>query len=166
MDLVMEEYDKKLAELEVQHNSLQFDDFTNKTALDIGFYLIKKAQEGNKSITVDIAIGPQQLFHCALEGTTNDNDNWVIRKNRVTNKFHKSSYYISVLLKSKNITIEEEYGLSSADYAPFGGSYPVFVTGKGLAGTITVSGLLDHEDHEMVVDAIEWYLGSHRIPVL
>lgn len=151
-----------LAGLELEHSTLRFPEFTCKSALDIGSFLVEKAKSGQKPITIDITAGQQQLFHCALEGTTYDNDQWVIRKNRVVNKFKKSSYYISILLMSQNKSIEEAYGLSSVEYAPFGGSYPILTESDSFIGTITVSGLPDHEDHEMVVDAIKWHLDHFR----
>lgn len=150
----------KLEALEMEHRELQFSEFTYRTARDIGLFLVNRAEEEKKSITIDITVGEQQLFHCALEGTSEENDQWVIRKNRVANKFQKSSYSISILLKSQNKTIEDAYGLKSEEYAPFGGSYPIIIKDKGCIGTITVSGLPDHEDHEMVVEAIKWYLAG------
>lgn len=153
-------FDKKLTDLELEHSTLVFREFNSDIALEIGLYLVEKAKKEQKSITVDITMGAQQLFHCALEGTTFENDQWIIRKNRVTLQFHKSSYYISILLKSRNKSIEEAYNLSSSQYAPFGGSYPIITELDGFIGTITVSGLADNEDHEMVVDAINWFFGN------
>lgn len=45
-----------------------------------------------------------------------------------------------------------------ADYAPHGGCFPVFIKGSGLMGTITVSGLSQEDDHQLVVDVIRDYL--------
>lgn len=157
---VILDFHQKLVDLELEHGSLSFPEFNCNSALEIGLYLIERAQKEHKAITVDITIEGQQIFHCALEGTTYENDLWVKRKNRVTLKFQKSSYYISLLLKSQNKTIEEAYELSSVWYAAFGGAYPIITEERGFIGTITVSGLPDHEDHEMVVDAIKWYLGK------
>lgn len=151
-------FDEKLAELQLEHSTLVFKEFNNDMALKIGLYLVEKAKKEQKSITVDITAEGQQLFHCALEGTTFENDQWIIRKNKVTSKFQKSSYYISLLLKSQNKTIEEAYNLSSMEYAAFGGSYPIITKLTGFIGTITVSGLADHMDHEMVTDAIKWLI--------
>lgn len=154
------DFDNKLANLEAEHQTLIFKDFGCNTASEIGFYLIEKAKMEQKAITIDITVRGQQLFHCALEGTTIENDQWIKRKNRVTSKFKKSSYFISVLLKSMNKSIEEAYDLSSEEYAPFGGSCPVITELDGFIGTIAVSGLADHQDHEMVIAAIKWYLGK------
>jgi uncharacterized protein (UPF0303 family) len=152
---------KKLEELELEHKELQFNDFTFSAAKEIGLFLIKKAEEEQKSITVDVTVGKQQIFHCALKGTSEENDRWIIRKNRVVDRFQRSSYSVGILLKSQNKSIEEVYGLSADEYAPYGGSYPIMVKDKGFIGTITISGLRQHEDHEMVVEAIKWYLGKN-----
>lgn len=155
--------DQVLTDLEFEHRNLVFQEFNSNTSLEVGLYLIGKAKEDQKEITVDITLGKQQLFHCALEGTSFENDEWIARKNRVTLKFQKSSYYISILLKSQNKSIEEAYDLSSDDYAPFGGAYPIITQNGGFVGTITVSGLPDYEDHEMVVNGIKWYLREQRM---
>lgn len=165
MDLESKElldYKQRISDLELEHSSLKFQMFTCCTALDIGLFLTEKAKRENKIVTIDITVGQHQLFHYALEGTTPENDQWIIRKNRVTNRFQKSSLYISLFLRSKNRSIEEEFGLSSIDYAPFGGSYPIFLNDGRFIGTITVSGLPDHEDHQMVVDSIKWHMSMQK----
>jgi uncharacterized protein (UPF0303 family) len=155
-------FEQKLADLDLEHRTLIFQEFNSNIALEIGLILVNQARAEQKSITVDITMGSHQLFHCALEGTTDENDQWVIRKNRVAIKFQKSSYYISMLLKFQNKTIEEAYDLSSVEYAPFGGAYPIITVNNGFIGTITVSGLPDYEDHEMVVNAVKWYLNNSK----
>jgi uncharacterized protein (UPF0303 family) len=155
-------FEQKLADLDLEHRTLIFQEFNSNIALEIGLLLVNQARAEQKSITVDITMGSHQLFHCALEGTTDENDQWVIRKNRVAIKFQKSSYYISMLLRFQNKTIEEAYDLSSVEYAPFGGAYPIITVNNGFIGTITVSGLPDYEDHEMVVNAVKWYLNNPK----
>jgi len=150
----MENYTAFLQELENQEKELQFTEFTNETALAIGLFLIDKAKKENKKITIDVMRGNHQIFHYSFDGTTEENDQWVIRKNRVANKFQKSSLYIEYKLKSENTTLEQTHGLPFAEYAPCGGSFPIIEKGKGMIGTLTVSGLTGEEDHEMVVAGI------------
>ncbi len=150
----MENYTAFLQELENQEKELQFTQFTNETALSIGLFLIDKAKKENKTITIDITRGNHQIFHYSFDGTTEENDQWVIRKNRVANKFQKSSLYIEYKLKSENTTLEQTHGLPFAEYAPCGGSFPIIEKGKGMTGTLTVSGLTGEEDHEMAVAGI------------
>jgi len=49
-------------------------------------------------------------------------------------------------------------GLDLRDYSTHGGCFPVFLTGTGCVGTITVSGLPQREDHELVVSVLQQYL--------
>jgi len=160
VDIENSEYQNLLVSLEDEHRTLRFETFDNQAALSIGLYLLERAKKDDLPIAIDIRLGNHQLFHCALEGTSEENDQWVLRKNRVALRFQKSSYYISILLKSENTTIEERYQLSSIGFAPYGGSYPVMDKEGTVIGTITVSGLPDHEDHAIVVEAIKWYLSK------
>jgi uncharacterized protein (UPF0303 family) len=46
-----------------------------------------------------------------------------------------------------------------ADYATHGGSFPLNVAGAGIVGSVTVSGLPQRADHELVVEALCALLG-------
>jgi uncharacterized protein (UPF0303 family) len=151
-------FDKQLKELELEHEQLVFNEFTNETALELGLMLIAKAKEKKAEIAINITKNGHQLFHYALANTAPENERWIQRKNNIVNHFFKSSYYVSIFLKSKNTTLEELYNLDSKVYAPYGGAFPLSVKNVGVVGTITVSGLPDYEDHQLVVQAIKEYL--------
>src|SRR5690348_9005826 len=155
----MEDYPELLRTLLHQEDVLQFSEFTNETAWDVGNRLVEAARMSQKAITVDICRNGQQLFHYALPGTSADNDEWIRRKNRVVNRFGHSSFYMGNLYKSKNTTIQDSALLDHREYAPHGGSFPVIVKRVGVIGTITVSGLPQQEDHELVVSVLSEYLG-------
>jgi uncharacterized protein (UPF0303 family) len=55
----------------------------------------------------------------------------------------------------------EKYGLPTADYASHGGSFPLTVAGAGIIGTVTVSGLPQRADHELVVEALCAQIGKN-----
>ncbi len=76
----MNNLEKEILELEIQEKELQFNSFSNSDALNIGLKLIEKARQEKKCITIDITRSGQQLFHYAFEGTSSDNDQWIIRK--------------------------------------------------------------------------------------
>jgi uncharacterized protein (UPF0303 family) len=78
----------------------------------------------------------------------------------VVARFHRSSYAIGLIEKIKNETLFETQGLPVADYATHGGSFPLAVTGAGVIGSATVSGLPQRSDHELVVEAICAVLAS------
>jgi uncharacterized protein (UPF0303 family) len=157
--LAMEDDEQLLRTLARQEELLQFTEFTNNTAIGLGMRLVEAARSEGKAVTADICRHGQQLFHCALAGTSADNDEWIKRKNRVVNRFGHSSYYMGIHYRSRNTTIEHSALLDPAEYAPHGGAFPVIIKHVGVVGTITVSGLPQQEDHALVVRIIAEHLG-------
>ncbi len=94
-----------------------------------------------------------------MDGTTPDNFEWVRRKSNVVARFHRSSYAVGLHEKQKGQSIYESQGLSLADYATHGGSFPLSVPGAGIVGSVTVSGLPMRKDHELVIEALCVLLG-------
>ncbi len=138
-----------LQERELRLPRLDFD-----LAWELGVRLRSLAEERNLGVVIDVRRFGQPLFYTALEGTTPDNVEWVRRKSNVVARFHRSSYAVGLKLKLKNETLEEQQGLAVADYATHGGSFPLTVEGAGVVGSVTVSGLPQRADHELVVEAL------------
>ncbi len=155
----MDDPAKQLERILEEEESLQFSEFTSDTALRIGLALIGKARERKLVITIDITRNGHQLFHFAMPGTSPDNDQWVIRKNRVVYRFHRSSLAVATRLRILGMSMEQKYGLSSSEYAPSGGAFPLVVRNVGTVGTVTVSGLTQEEDHALVVETLREQLG-------
>jgi uncharacterized protein (UPF0303 family) len=156
----MGEYDELLKELRQQEEDIQFASFGNDMALAVGLALVEEARNKGKAVTIDITRGGQQLFHFAMAGTSIDNGEWVKRKNRVVQRFGHSSFYMGTSLKNAGQTIEEKYLLPESEYAAHGGAFPIIIKGVGVVGTITVSGLPQQEDHELVVSTLKQFLVS------
>ena len=154
----MGEYDELLPILLEQESELQFTEFSNETALELGLALLERARKIRKAVTIDISRCGQQLFHYAMNGTSADNDAWVKRKNNVVQRFGHSSYYLGSLLKNAGQSIEQKYLLPESEYAAHGGSFPLIIRNVGVVGTITVSGLPQAEDHELVVTTLRAFL--------
>jgi uncharacterized protein (UPF0303 family) len=108
---------------------------------------------------IDVRRFGEPLFYTALEGTNPDNAEWVRRKSNVVARLHRSSYGVLLDMKMKNDTLLHECALPVADYIEAGGSFPLAVAGAGVLGSVTVSGLTDREDHELVVEALCAALG-------
>jgi len=149
-----------LKEILALEEQLQFTQFNENTAWEIGCWLVDYATEHLLPITIDIQRGEQQLFHASRPGTSADNDEWVKRKVRLVRRFGHSSFYIGQFLKFKEKSIEEEYLLPESEFAPHGGCFPILIKDTGMVGTITVSGLPQEEDHKLVVKAIQNYLNK------
>lgn len=156
----MTETEKILAQIEQQEKDLIFEKFDYEDAYALGTLLYTRASEQHLPIAMDITRGGQQMFHAALPGSSPDNDQWIIRKNRVVLRMHKSSFHISNLLRASGKTVEEQYLIRSEEYAAHGGAFPLTVKNCGVIGTITVSGLPQEEDHRFVTSVIAEYLGK------
>jgi uncharacterized protein (UPF0303 family) len=116
------------------------------------------AEERGLSVVVDVRRFGQPLFYTALKGTTPDNVEWVKRKSNVVARFHRSSYGVGLHMKMKIDSLEAR-GLPINEYASHGGSFPLAVKGAGIVGSVTVSGLPQRADHELVVEALCSLLG-------
>lgn len=141
-----------------QERELRLSRFDAEVAWEIGTRLRTMAQERGLAIVIDVRRFNQPLFYAALEGTTPDNPEWVRRKSNVVARYHRSSYGMGLNLRLKGQTLEER-GHSVADFAAHGGSFPIHVEGAGVIGSVTVSGLPQRDDHELVVEALCALLG-------
>ncbi|TBL79032.1 heme-degrading domain-containing protein [Paenibacillus thalictri] len=157
----MSEYSELLQSLLQEEEELQFTEFTNDLALQIGLFIIEKVKQENKHITLDISRNGQQLFHYAFPKTSADNDDWVQRKSRVAVRFGHSSHYVGTYLRSIQKNIQERYFLNPSDYSPSGGAFPIIVKDVGVVGAIAASGLTQEEDHALVVSAIRHFLNGN-----
>ena len=95
-----------------------------------------------------------------MAGATPDNVDWIRRKRNVVLRYHRSSYAIGLELQQSQTTLEERIAVSSRDYAPHGGCFPLNLKGTGCIGTITVSGLPQRLDHDMIVEVLAEFLGQ------
>jgi uncharacterized protein (UPF0303 family) len=157
-----------LAAITRQEAELIFSAFDAETAWRLGTSLRELAVARGHSIVIDIrrfGLPHHPLFYTALAGTTPDNARWVQRKSNVVARFHRSSYQLGLYLKHNNTTLAEKYSLPDADYATHGGSFPIHVKGAGIIGSVTVSGLPQREDHNLVVEALCHELQRDHAPL-
>src|SRR5580704_10045401 len=148
-----------LARIALQEQELQFARFDEETAWRLGGLVRALAVERKLSLVVDVRRFGQPLFYSALPGTTPDNVEWVRRKGNVVARFHRSSYAIGREMEQKKSNLFDRYGLPLSDYASHGGSFPIRVTGAGVIGSVTVSGLPERDDHQLAVEALCLELG-------
>ncbi len=150
----MEATPEALAELLREEETIQFSVFDNQAAWRVGSRLVALATERALPITIDIRRNGQQLFHCALPGTSADNDAWIERKIRVVNRYGHSSLYIGMRYRAQGTTFEEKSLLNPRKYAAHGGAFPISIARVGVVGVVTVSGLAQEDDHRLVVEVL------------
>jgi uncharacterized protein (UPF0303 family) len=148
-----------LERIALQERELQLPRFDAQIAWELGSRLRAMAAERGLPVVIDVRRFGQPLFYAAMERTTPDNVEWVRRKSNVVARFHHSSYVAGLKERLKNQSLIESQGLSVADYATHGGSFPLAVVGAGAVGSVTVSGLPQRADHELVIEALCAMLG-------
>jgi uncharacterized protein (UPF0303 family) len=145
------------AHIALQEQQLVFPRFDHDSAWSLGGRLRTLAVSRGHAVAIDIrrfGDPDQQLFFTTLPGTNPDNARWVLRKSRVVARFHRSSYSLGLALTQQQVAFADKYSLPDADYATHGGSFPITVAGAGIIGAVTVSGLPQRSDHELVVEAL------------
>ena len=146
-----------------QETELVFPEFDEQIAWELGSRLRELASSRHLLVAIEIKRFGQPLFYSALSGSTPDNAEWVRRKGNLVARFHRSSYAIGVGLKETNSTLADKFELPTADYASHGGSFPLKVAGAGVIGSVTVSGLPQRADHELIVEAFCGQLGRNYL---
>lgn len=144
-----------VAELEEQAERLVLAHFTHDDAWRLGTLLVESARDRGLPVAIDIHKGSQQLFHCALPGSSADNDGWIDRKRRVAERYGAASLLVGARFRAKGQTFEDSSRLDPIQYAAHGGAVPIMVEGVGMVGTVTVSGLPQADDHALVVEALD-----------
>ncbi|SES47886.1 heme-degrading domain-containing protein [Rhizobium sp. NFR03] len=151
--------DTDIARVAHQEKVLTFTSFDADVAWALGLRLRDMAAAGKLGIVIDVSLFSMPLFYAALEGTSPDNANWVRRKRNCVARFFRSSYATGLSLARDGRSLQDKFGLSDADFAAHGGSFPITVTGAGCIGAVTVSGLPQRQDHALVVEALALHLG-------
>lgn len=134
---------------------VELDSFSNAIAMDMGQRIVELARSRNQAIAVEISRLNQSVFLYVEDGLPADKHNWLRRKANVAKYFEESSLAVRHTLEKRAMTLEKPFGLDEKDYIAKGGSIPVFVKNAGLIATITVSGLRDFEDHEIIIEGLK-----------
>jgi uncharacterized protein (UPF0303 family) len=149
-----------IARIEGEIRELQFPGFSMDDALNLGLLLVELGKEGQLPIAIDITKGEQVLFHVALAGATPDNEHWIRAKQRTAARYEVPSLLVGLRGRLGGGRIEDHAWFDQMRYAAHGGSFPVYVRGVGAVATVTVSGLPQVQDHDLVVQALREILGS------
>jgi uncharacterized protein (UPF0303 family) len=146
---------KDLEQIALQEGRLQFERFDADVAWAIGSALRSAAAALGQSVAIDITLAGAPLFYCAMPGATPNNAEWIRRKKNVLNRFHKSTYAVGLEYKKKDTTLEARTGAPLVDFVTAGGCFPIRIKGSAaVLGSITVSGLPERQDHELIVKVL------------
>ncbi len=136
--------------IEQQERLLQFSSFDYSTAWLLGSSLKSYCETRGLAVAIEVRLCRETVFFYLMPGTSANNSDWARRKRNSTELQQISSYAIGLSLKDGE-TLEAVSGLPLRDYAYHGGSFPIRVKGVGVVGTVTISGLPQRDDHNIVV---------------
>jgi uncharacterized protein (UPF0303 family) len=156
---------EQLATLLAEEGRLVFSDFDHDTAWKLGSRLRAEALKAQLPVAISIRRNRQCLFHSALPGSSADNDEWLLRRAAVVERYGHSSYYVGCKFRANGGDFDSDSRLDLAVFAAHGGAFPVILGTSGCIGTVAVSGLPQLEDHRFVVTHLEAFLvDSGQIP--
>ncbi|MCU1540430.1 MAG: hypothetical protein JWM01_1377 [Arthrobacter sp.] len=149
-----------IGRIEHEMTTLQFGGFSQNDALDLGLLLVELGTTRNLPIAIDVRRSAHILFHVSLPGATADNGIWVERKSRTAAQYAEPSLLVGLRGRLGGGRIEDNGWFDQSRYAAHGGAFPLYVKGTGAVATVTVSGLPQKEDHDLVVEALTAFKGT------
>jgi uncharacterized protein (UPF0303 family) len=148
-----------IAKIIDQERGLVFPEFDEQVAFALAMIVSERGARERLPIVCDVRLWDRPLVYFALPGTSGDNPVWAVRKSNTVRRLLKSSYRVVLEQGRADQVFAEERVMPAADYALSGGSFPIRVQGAGVIGAMTVSGLHQRDDHELVVAAMCEHLG-------
>ena len=145
-----------IAALEALAEELTFDSFDLNDAWRLGSAAADIILEADYSLSVQIVLGGRIVFKAAFNGVSQDTEPWLTGKAAAALLFESSTYRVRLRKDADPSVIA---GLDEDLYRTHGGSVPIRVAGRGIVGTITVSGEPDTVDHAVAIDALSRVLG-------
>ncbi len=132
--------------------------WNRNSLIAFGEFMKSEALKAAKPIVIAIFYEDQRIYQIGLEGTSQENDDWVSRKvNSVLATGH-ASLYIRAQIEGEianKLSIKNHLG----DLAFCGGGIPILNQGK-VVGVLVVSGLPHYEDHKFILDSFRAW--SHK----
>ncbi|WP_035773313.1 heme-degrading domain-containing protein [Arthrobacter sp. Br18] len=144
--------------IEAEMAELQLEHFSNSSAVALGMLLVELGTARALPVAIGIRRSGQVLFHAALDGATPDNDLWLLAKSRTAERYAVPSLLVGLRARLTGGRAEDNPLFDPAVYAAHGGSFPLAVRGAGPVATVTVSGLPQLQDHDLVVEALRLHL--------
>lgn len=141
-----------------QEQRLHFPAFDETVAWKLGSRARELAEQRGQAVTIEVRLGGATVFLSAMQGTAPANADWARRKRNLVELLHVSSYRAGLEAARDGRSAIEQMALDARDFADHGGAFPVVVDGVGVVGVITVSGLPQRADHELVVEVIAEHL--------
>lgn len=146
-----------------QEDELLLENFSQRNAMEIGLAVIEAALElTGKPIAVHVQNHDHPLFTHFMDGTGPVNWDWIGKKSRVVHVVGHSSWGVGIDYRERGLNFNEVTRLDPELFRAEGGSIPLIVRNHGCVGSVTVSGLLGDEDHEVAVEGLRRWLKTTK----
>ncbi len=143
-----------------QEQALRYSRFTREMALELGLKIVQLVKEKyHDNAAVRIVEDQTTLFAYKMPGTSLENDWWMDRKLAVSRCTGTSS--LRAYVEAENGLRDAFWQARADNFAACGGCFPIFpADGSQPWAYVLVSGMVHHHDHQAIVDAISWQLGT------
>ena len=131
---------------------LSFQEFNNHDAYQLGQIIVDHIEKNHlKNVRIRIVLDKDIVFQYLMNGKKGDQ--WLNRKQNTVELFKLPTYQI--WQENERSHCYQQY-TNDERYVICGGAYPIIV-GKGMIGSVIVSGLAHNEDHQIIVDVLSKY---------
>ena len=156
-----EQLRRDLDRIAEQEARLRLPTWSEAVAWQLGCRLRELALARGQSITIEARLSRETVFLCAMPGTAPTNADWARRKHNTVETLQRSSYAVWLQLALEGgQSLEAKLALPARDHAAAGGCVPIrLADGGACVGTLTVSGLPQRADHQLVTEVLAEHLG-------
>jgi uncharacterized protein (UPF0303 family) len=137
-----------------QQRLLRFTAFDEDAAWVLGSDVRRRARDRGVAVAIEVRLHGHTVFFHAMPGTAPANADWARRKRNTVELLQRPSYLVGLEAARNGRSELELMALDPRDHADHGGCVPIVVDGVGMIGTVTVSGLPQRVDHELVIEAL------------
>ena len=148
--------------IEAQEKVLQYESFGAKEAFELGCIIVNLAKEYDRGISVSITreSDGMLLFGWADDSKKPANEMYMAMKRKTVQDTGHASVWPYLKYRADGSYAE---WLTDGVHGISGGAFPVY-TKEGLIAVVSLSGLHEGKDHELVVRAIARHLDKEAVP--
>lgn len=147
---------KLLEAIEVQEELICFESFSNSDALAVGTMIAESVKNSERPVAIRVYLQDIVVFQYTMKGKEEWHYGWTEKKYRMVKATGHSSMY--AMLQNKYFGKWKEFERDETKAFACGG-FPIKLKDGTIIGAVSISGLVDPQDHEVVVSALSEYSG-------
>ena len=144
-----------------QEELMIFEHFENYDALKVGTMIAERVKSSERPVAIQIYLDDILVFQYTMKGKENWHYGWASKKYEMVKATGHSSMY--AMLQNKYFGEWKELETDKTKAFACGG-FPIKLKNGDMVGVISISGLVDPQDHEVVVSILSEYSGI-KVPM-